>query len=164
MGKGGGGGGAQPTSTTAYQTNLPEYAKPYVMNMLGAAQNQLFLVNQAGEFVEREINTNSTGAGALDHRVGEIHRRDTATGLADMAAHCLGRGPQRTAEIIESAHRLGVTGGHHTDGGDDVAVTRHRALDHIGKYVDDLFVKTEIPQSGDRGGKNLVFGLHAGAT
>jgi hypothetical protein len=41
MGKGGG-GGAQPTSTTAYQTNLPEYAKPYVMNMLGAAQNQLF--------------------------------------------------------------------------------------------------------------------------
>jgi hypothetical protein len=41
MGKGGGGGG-QPTSTTAYQTNLPEYAKPYVMNMLGAAQNQLF--------------------------------------------------------------------------------------------------------------------------
>ena len=40
MGKGGGGGG--PTQTTAYQTNLPEYAKPYVMNMLGAAQNQLF--------------------------------------------------------------------------------------------------------------------------
>jgi hypothetical protein len=41
MGKGGG-GSPQPTSTTAYQTNLPEYAKPYVMNMLGAAQNQLF--------------------------------------------------------------------------------------------------------------------------
>lgn len=40
MGKGGGGGG--PTQSTAYQTNLPEYAKPYVMNMLGAAQNQLF--------------------------------------------------------------------------------------------------------------------------
>jgi hypothetical protein len=40
MGKGGGGGG--PQTSTAYQTNLPEYAKPYVMNMLGAAQNQLF--------------------------------------------------------------------------------------------------------------------------
>jgi len=40
MGKGG--GGSQPTTSTAYQTNLPEYAKPYVMNMLGAAQNQLF--------------------------------------------------------------------------------------------------------------------------
>jgi hypothetical protein len=42
MGKGGGGGGSQPQVSTAYQTNLPEYAKPYVMNMLGAAQNQLF--------------------------------------------------------------------------------------------------------------------------
>ena len=40
-GKGGGGGGG-PQVSTAYQTNLPEYAKPYVMNMLGAAQNQLF--------------------------------------------------------------------------------------------------------------------------
>ena len=39
MGKG---GGSQPTTSTAYQTNLPEYAQPYVMNMLGAAQNQLF--------------------------------------------------------------------------------------------------------------------------
>lgn len=43
MGKGGGGGGAPaPTQSTAYNTNIPEYAKPYVMNMLGAAQNQLF--------------------------------------------------------------------------------------------------------------------------
>jgi hypothetical protein len=41
MGKGGG-GSAQPTQSTSYTTNLPEYAKPYVMNMLGAAQNQLF--------------------------------------------------------------------------------------------------------------------------
>jgi hypothetical protein len=39
---GGGGGGGQPTQSTSYTTNLPEYAKPYVMNMLGAAQNQLF--------------------------------------------------------------------------------------------------------------------------
>jgi len=41
MGKGGGGGGA-PTQSTAYQTNVPEYAKPYVTNMLEATQNQLF--------------------------------------------------------------------------------------------------------------------------
>lgn len=38
----GGGGGQQPTTNTTYTTNLPEYAQPYVMNMLGAAQNQLF--------------------------------------------------------------------------------------------------------------------------
>jgi DNA-binding XRE family transcriptional regulator len=41
MGKGGGGGGG-PQQTTAYQTNIPEYAKPYVMSMLGATQEQLF--------------------------------------------------------------------------------------------------------------------------
>jgi hypothetical protein len=41
MGKGGGGGG-QPTQSTAYQTNLPEYAKPYVENMLNAAQKQIY--------------------------------------------------------------------------------------------------------------------------
>jgi hypothetical protein len=39
---GGGGGGGQPTQTTSYQTNIPEYAKPYVETMLGATQKQLF--------------------------------------------------------------------------------------------------------------------------
>lgn len=43
MGKGGGGGG-RPTETTStsYQTNVPEYARPYVETMLGATQKQLF--------------------------------------------------------------------------------------------------------------------------
>ena len=41
MGKGGG-GSPQPTQSTAYQTNLPEYAKPYVENMLNAAQKQIY--------------------------------------------------------------------------------------------------------------------------
>lgn len=37
MGKGGG-----PQNSTTQTSNIPEYAKPYVMNMLGATQNQLF--------------------------------------------------------------------------------------------------------------------------
>jgi hypothetical protein len=42
-GKGGGGGGTPPPQqSTAYQTNVPEYAKPYVTNMLEATQKQLF--------------------------------------------------------------------------------------------------------------------------
>jgi hypothetical protein len=40
MGKGGGGGGQ--TTSTSYQTNIPEYARPYVDTMLGATQKQLF--------------------------------------------------------------------------------------------------------------------------
>ena len=40
MGKGGGGGGQ--TQSTVTNTNIPEYARGYVENMLGATQNQLF--------------------------------------------------------------------------------------------------------------------------
>ena len=54
MGKGGGGGGG-PQVSTAYQTNLPEYAKPYVMNMLGAAQNQLFTTTPGTDGAPGEI-------------------------------------------------------------------------------------------------------------
>lgn len=39
---GGGGGGQQPTQTTNVNTNVPEYARPYVENMLEAGQRQLF--------------------------------------------------------------------------------------------------------------------------
>lgn len=48
MGKGGG-QQQQPTSTTAYQTNLPEYARPYVETMLGATQKQLFNTQPTAE-------------------------------------------------------------------------------------------------------------------
>jgi hypothetical protein len=41
-GSGGGGGQAQPTQTTVSNTNIPEYARPYVETMLGSAQQQVF--------------------------------------------------------------------------------------------------------------------------
>jgi hypothetical protein len=37
-----GGGGGAPTQTTTVNTNVPEYARPYVENMLEAGQRQLF--------------------------------------------------------------------------------------------------------------------------
>ena len=45
-GGGGGGGPSGPTQTTAYQTNIPEYAQPYVENMLNATQRQLFNIDE----------------------------------------------------------------------------------------------------------------------
>lgn len=39
---GGGGGGGGPTQSTVTNTNIPEYARPYVESMLGATQQQLF--------------------------------------------------------------------------------------------------------------------------
>jgi hypothetical protein len=51
FGGGSGGGGGGPTQSTSYQTNLPEYAKPYVETMLGAAQKQAYKYDNAGNIV-----------------------------------------------------------------------------------------------------------------
>jgi hypothetical protein len=51
FGGGSGGGGSQPTQSTSYQTNVPEYAKPYVETMLGAAQKQAYKYDDAGNVV-----------------------------------------------------------------------------------------------------------------
>ena len=39
---GGGGGGSAPTQSTSYNTNIPEYARPYVENMLQSTQKQIY--------------------------------------------------------------------------------------------------------------------------
>jgi hypothetical protein len=41
-------GGGGPTSSTVTQTNIPEYAKPYVESMLGAALQETFNIKQTG--------------------------------------------------------------------------------------------------------------------
>jgi len=49
---GGGGGGSPPpsapTQTTVQNTNIPEYAQPYVENMLNAAQAQIYTPDMTG--------------------------------------------------------------------------------------------------------------------
>lgn len=51
-----GGGGA--TQSTSYQTNIPEYARPYVEQMLGATQRQLFTgtTDAKGQFTPTGFN------------------------------------------------------------------------------------------------------------
>ena len=51
FGGGSGGGGGGPPQSTSYQTNLPEYAKPYVETMLGAAQKQAYKYDDSGNIV-----------------------------------------------------------------------------------------------------------------
>jgi hypothetical protein len=48
MGGSSGGGGGAPTQTTSYQTNIPEYARPYVENMLQSTQKQIYTDDMAG--------------------------------------------------------------------------------------------------------------------
>jgi hypothetical protein len=47
-GGGGSGGGGAPTQSTTVTSNIPEYAKPYVESMLGAAQKQSYKFDDAG--------------------------------------------------------------------------------------------------------------------
>jgi len=42
---GGGGGGGQPNTTYSQTSNIPEYAQPYVEQMLGSAQKEIFNFN-----------------------------------------------------------------------------------------------------------------------
>ena len=57
LGGGGGGGGGSsgggtasgsPTQSTVYNTNIPDYAQPYVQNMLQSAQAQMYQTNPDG--------------------------------------------------------------------------------------------------------------------
>jgi hypothetical protein len=63
---GGGGGGAPapapsgPTNTTVTNTNIPDYAQPYVMNMLQAAQGQIFNPDMTGINAYNPYSTNPT--------------------------------------------------------------------------------------------------------
>ena len=47
----GGGGSPGPQQNTTVNTNIPEYAKPYVETMLGAAQKQAYKYDDAGNVV-----------------------------------------------------------------------------------------------------------------
>jgi hypothetical protein len=47
-GGGGSGGGGGPTQTTTYSTNIPEYARPYVENMLESTQKQIYTDDMGG--------------------------------------------------------------------------------------------------------------------
>lgn len=44
----GGSSAPAPTNTTVQNTNIPDYAQPYVMNMLGATEKQLFNTDASG--------------------------------------------------------------------------------------------------------------------
>ena len=50
-GGGSGGGSPGPTQSTTVTSNIPEYARPYVESMLGAAQKQSYKYDDAGNIV-----------------------------------------------------------------------------------------------------------------
>ena len=55
---GGSGGGGGPTQTTTYSTNIPEYARPYVENMLESTQKQIYTDDMGGFRPYKPYSTN----------------------------------------------------------------------------------------------------------
>ena len=111
-------GGGSPSQSTQYTSNIPEYAKPYVMNMLGAAQNELFQTDSSGNITGmkgyKPFSTNPqdyfAAPTALQGQVyGEAAGMKTpgqfgqATGLAGMAG-------QGALASINPAYQYGGAG------------------------------------------------------
>ena len=59
LGFGGGGGSPPPTQSTSYNTNVPEYARPYVENMLESTQKQIYTDDMAGFRPYRPYSTDA---------------------------------------------------------------------------------------------------------
>jgi hypothetical protein len=55
---GGSGGGSQPTQTTTQTSNIPEYARPYVENMLASTQKQIYNEDMTGFRPYQPYSTN----------------------------------------------------------------------------------------------------------
>jgi hypothetical protein len=82
--QGGGGGAPTQTSSTSYQTNIPEYAKPYVETMLGATQKQLFqgTPTEGGGFDITGFQPYKAYGGTYDE-AGNQTSYDAGKGIAD---------------------------------------------------------------------------------
>jgi hypothetical protein len=56
--EGGSSGGGQPTQTTSQTSNIPEYARPYVENMLASTQKQIYNEDMSGFRPYQPYSTN----------------------------------------------------------------------------------------------------------
>lgn len=89
----GGGGGSTQTTSTVQNTNIPEYAKGYVENMLGATQKQLFNTSQVQTGTDDQGNAimgtqidsfkpYQAYGGTYDPKTGEQLSYDPSKGIA----------------------------------------------------------------------------------
>lgn len=92
----GGGGSPPPTQNTTYTTNVPEYARPYVENMLESTQKQIYTDDMAGfrpyKPYSTDVNQYFAGFSPLQQQAQQSAyglqtpgQYGTATGLAGAA-------------------------------------------------------------------------------
>ena len=125
----GGGGSPAPTTNTTYSTNVPEYARPYVENMLESTQKQIYTDDMAGFRPYRpystDVNQYYAGFSPLQQQAQQSTaglqtpgQYQTATGLAGLSGlGALGAGQQyaqnvtspQTMQAYMSPYQQGVT-------------------------------------------------------
>ena len=73
MGGGGDSGGGGASTSTSYNTNIPEYARPYVETMLGTAQQQIYdygpsdaVYEDVPTYSKQWVSTGGMGAGRYE--------------------------------------------------------------------------------------------------
>jgi hypothetical protein len=91
---GGGGGGGQPTQTTAYNTNIPEYARPYVENMLQSTQAQIYNDDMTGfrpyQPYSSDVNNYFAGFSPLQQQAQQAAYNMQTPGQYDVASGLAG--------------------------------------------------------------------------
>jgi hypothetical protein len=90
-GDSGGGGAPQPSQSSVYQTNIPDYAKPYVETMLGTAQQQVY--NYAPDAAGNMVPTSMKGYQPFSN---------------DPSAYVAGASPMQQ-QAYQGAANMGVT-------------------------------------------------------
>ena len=110
-GGGSGGGGGAPQTNTTYSTNVPEYARPYVENMLESTQKQIYTDDMAGFRPYRpystDVNQYVAGYSPLQQQAQQSvaglqtpGQYGTATGLAGLSGlGALGAGQQYAQNV-----------------------------------------------------------------
>jgi hypothetical protein len=110
---GGGGGQSPPTQTTSYSTNVPEYARPYVENMLESTQKQIYTDDMSGFRPYRPYSTDpsnySAGFSPLQQQAqtsaaglqtpGQFGDATTLAGVAGLGS--LGAGQQYARNVTD---------------------------------------------------------------
>lgn len=114
-GGGGGGGPPPPTTSTTYSSNVPEYAQPYVENMLQSAQKQIYSGDMTTfrpyQPYSSDVNNYFAGFQPIQQRAqsetanmqtpGQFGIGAGLTGLA--GAGSLGAGQQYTQNVTDPA-------------------------------------------------------------
>jgi len=108
---GGSGGGGQPTSSTSYNTNVPEYARPYVENMLQSAQAQIYNDDMTTfrpyQAYSTDVNNYFAGFSPLQQQAQQAAYYMQTPGQYDLASSLAGTAGMQALGAQDQAGYLG---------------------------------------------------------